>query len=143
MLLQTEQARKLAQNNIVTKLFKIHSEYMGPRRVKVMVCNVPVSLQDQGLASFQSAFSKRRRNYSNPVMLGAGNEDYSFPLCLKRKGFTAIPDTMVYKNWLIILVVEARRPHCWFCQQPRYLAKNCLRRPRKAPRTYQKPPKPC
>ena len=36
-----EQASKIAANNL-TKFFRLQPEYMGTRRIRVTVCNVPV-----------------------------------------------------------------------------------------------------
>ena len=38
-----EQAAKLAESCVNTKFFRLQSEYMGTRRIRVTVCNVPAN----------------------------------------------------------------------------------------------------
>ena len=35
---------------------------------------------------------------------------------LKREGFSTIPDTIYFGSWLMMVVVEKRCPHCWYCK---------------------------
>ena len=81
-----EVAEKVAQSNIVTKRNKLQLEYMGIRRIKVTVSNVPVALPGHVLASFLTRFG-RVEDY-DPVRgaVGAIVEDYSSLVCLKKGG---------------------------------------------------------
>ena len=48
----------LAETCINTKLFRLQPEYMGTRRIRVTVCNVPANLPGEVVASYPSAFSR-------------------------------------------------------------------------------------
>ena len=50
--------------------------------------------------------------------------DYSFLICFWREGYVAILDTITYAGLQMMIVVEGRRLHYWFCKQ-RHLAKTC------------------
>ena len=47
---------------------------------------------------------------------------------LKREGFDNIPDCIPFRNQLITVLVEGRRPHCWNCRQKGHVARNCPKR---------------
>ena len=53
-----EQALKLAETCINTKSFRLQLEYMGPRRIRVTVCNIPANLPGEVVASYLSAFGR-------------------------------------------------------------------------------------
>ena len=82
LLSSQELATKLASNNCInTKQYRLQSEYMGRRRIKVTVCNVPIQLSGDVLAEFTTMKSPS----------GTAHGDYSFTMCLNRGGFQAIP----------------------------------------------------
>ncbi len=79
---------------------------MGCRKIKLTVCNVPVGFPENLLASFLSTY--RKVEEVNPIHDNAGieNRDYFSPVCLKRKGFREIPDTINYEGRQMIVIVE-------------------------------------
>ena len=96
VLLPTEeQAAKAAANNINTKHFKLQPEYKGTRRIRVMVCNVPAYITGEVLAAYLSAYGKVEEFNLHRSPAGTAYRDYAFRLCLTRKGFKAIPETLV------------------------------------------------
>ena len=50
-----DQAAKVASSNIMTKFFRLHPEYLGTRRIRVTICNVPAFLTGEVLATFLSS----------------------------------------------------------------------------------------
>ena len=59
VLLPTEeQAAKTAATNITTKFFRLQPEYMGTRRIRVTISNVPAFITSEVLASFLSAYGR-------------------------------------------------------------------------------------
>ena len=67
---------------------------------------------------------------------GTAHGDYAFWLCLDKKGFQAIPDTLYFRDRQMMVVVEGRRSHCWNCKHIGHFAKIC---PQKAADTIQQP----
>ena len=53
-----EQVARVAANNIATKFFQLQLEYMGPRRIRVTVCNIPAFIAGEVLAFFLSAYGR-------------------------------------------------------------------------------------
>ena len=90
---------------------------MGSWRIKVTVCNVLIGLLENMLASFLSMCRKVKE--VSPIWDSGEveNEDYSSLICLKRKRFPEIPDTIVYEGRHIMVFVEGRQPNCWLCRQ--------------------------
>ena len=52
LLPSEELAIKLASDNITTKHFRLQPEYLGQRRIKVTMCNVPIQLNGKVLAAY-------------------------------------------------------------------------------------------
>ena len=111
-----EQVAKLARSCITTKFFWLQPEYMGTPRIDVTVCNVLV-------ASFLSAYAQVEDLTQLRAAAKTAHGDYAFQLCLNRKGFQTIPDTISCQEKQMMVVVEGRQSHCWNCKQIGYLAK--------------------
>ena len=113
LLHSSEQATKVVSCNITTKLFRLQPEYLGTRRIRVTVCNVPDFITGEVLAAFLSAYE--RVEEINLLMPAAGTAygDYVFRLCLTREGFHVIPETIISRERQMMVVVEGRRPRCW------------------------------
>ena len=58
LLPTVEQAARTATTNITTKHFRLQPEYMGTRRVRVTICNVPAFLTGEVLASYLSKYRR-------------------------------------------------------------------------------------
>ena len=93
-----EQAAKVAANNITTKFFRLQPEYLGTRRVRVTVCNVPAYITGEVLASFLSAFGRVKEINLLISAVGTAYGEYTFRLCLTREGFQAIPEVIVSRE---------------------------------------------
>ena len=87
LLPSQEQAAKVTSTNIATKFFRLQPEYLGTRRIRVTVCNVPAFITGEVQTSFLSAYGHVEE--INPLRSAAGtaNGDYTFRLCLTREGF--------------------------------------------------------
>ena len=120
-----EHAAKIAGSNIMTKFFRLQLKYMGARRVRVTVCNIPAFLTGEILASFLSAYGCVQDVSQLQSAVGTAYGDYVFRTCLTRDGFQAIPDTILSQERQMMVVVEGRRTHCWKCKQIGHLAKTC------------------
>ena len=68
---------------------------------------------------------------------GTAHRDYVFWVCLDRKGFQAIPDSIYHKDKQMMVVVEGRRPHCWNCKQVSHILKVCHQKAPKEAETTQ------
>ena len=104
-----EQAAKLAGGNLMN--YKLQLEYMGTRRIRVTVCNVPIDLSGDMLAAFLSSYGKEKDVSQIITSSDLIHGNYVFKICLKRDGFQAIPNTINYKDGPLMVVVEGRRPH--------------------------------
>ena len=120
-----EQAAKIAANNISTKFFRLQPEYMGTRRIRVTVCNVPAIITGEVLASFLSSYGRVEEVNLLRSPAGTAYGEYMFRLCLRREGFQAIPEIITCRDRQMMVVVEGRRPRCWGCKQLGHIAKFC------------------
>ena len=93
LLPSKEQAAKVASSNITTKFFRLQPEYMGTRRIRATVCNVPAFITGEVLASFLSSYGHVEQINLLRFAAGTACEDYTFRLYLTREGFQAIPET--------------------------------------------------
>ena len=120
-----EQAAKAASTTITTKFFRLQPEYMGTRRIRVTVCNVPATVTGEVLAAFLSRYG--RVEESNLLRLASGTAygDHVFRLCLTREGFQAIPEIIISRERQMMVVVEGRRLRCWSCKQLGHISKFC------------------
>ena len=120
-----EQTAKISANNISTKFFRLQPEYMGTRRIRVSVCNVPAIITGEVLASFLSSNGRFEEVNLLRSSAGTANGEYMFRLCLTREGFQAIPEIITCKDRQMMVVVEGRRPRCWGCKQLGHITKFC------------------
>ena len=125
LLPSREQAAKIASNHITTKFFLLQPEYLGTRRIRVTVCNVPAFITGEELAAFFSAYGRVEEINLLRSAAGTAYGDYVFRLCFNSEGFQAIPEVIVSKERQMILVVEGRRPRCWSSKQVGHIAKFC------------------
>ena len=56
LLPNEELATKLAGGNITSKYFRLQPEYTGKRKIKIIVCNVPIQLNEEVLAAYLSGY---------------------------------------------------------------------------------------
>ena len=109
LLPSEELVTKLAGENITSKYFRIQPEYLGRRRIKITVCNVPIQLNEEVLAAYLSNYGEidvTKAKSNN----GTAHGDYLFTMCLDRVGFMAIPHTLDYESQVMTVVVEGRKP---------------------------------
>ena len=126
LLPSQELATQLASNNSInTKQYRLQPEYMGRRRIKVTVCNVPIQLSGDVLAAFLSDYGDVEEFTTMKSPSGTAHGDYSFTMCLNRGGFQAIPHTVEYEDQAMLVVVEGRKPQCWHCKQIGHFARSC------------------
>ena len=120
-----EQAAKAASTTITTKFFRLQPEYMGNRRIRVTVCNVPATVTGEVLAAFLSRYGRVEESNLLRSASGTAYGDHVFRLCLTREGFQAIPEIIISRERQMMVVVEGRRPHCWSCKQLGHISKFC------------------
>ena len=126
LLPSQELATKLAGNSSITsKYYRLHPEYMGKRRIKVTMCNVPIQLSGDVLVVFLSDFGDVEDFSTIKLSSGTAHGDYFFTMCLNRVGFQAIPHTLDYENQVMLVVVEGRKLQCWHCKQLGHFSRSC------------------
>ena len=125
LLPSEEQAAKLAGGNITSKYFRLQPEYMGRRRIKITVCNVPIALNEEVLAAYLIKYGNIEGIDKAKSTNGTVHGDYVFTMCLDRGGFTAIPHVIEYEDRAMTVVVEGRKPQCWNCKQLGHFSKSC------------------
>ena len=130
LLPSSEQAAKVASSNIMTKFFRLQPEYLGTRRIRVTICNVPAFLTGEVLAAFLSSYRSVEEITLLSSAAGTAYGDCVFRMCLTREGFQAIPETIVSRERQMMVVVEGRRQRCWSCKQLGHVSKFC---PKKDP----------
>ena len=134
LLPSSDQAAKVASNNIMTKFFRLQPEYLGTRRIRVTICNVPAFITGEVLAAFLSAFGRVEEINLLRSTAGTAYGDYVFRMCLSREGFQTIPEIIISRGRQMMVIVEGRRPRCWSCKQLGHISKFCPQKdPSKAP----------
>ena len=118
-------AAKLAGENVISKYFRLQSEYMGRRKIRITVCNVPIQLNEEVLAAYLVKHGEIEDITKAKSVNGTAHGDYIFTMCLDRGGFTAIPHVIEYENQIMTVVVEGRKPQCWNCKQLGHFSKSC------------------
>ena len=134
-----EQTAKLAGGNITSKYFRLQPEYMGRRRIKITVCNVPIALNEDVLAAYLIKYGNIEAINKAKSTNGTAHGDYVFTMCLDRGGFTAIPHTISYEDRAMTVVVEGRKPQCWNCKQLGHISKSCPQKTTKTTPTTTTP----
>ena len=125
LLPSSDQAAKVASSNINTKFFRLQPEYLGTRRIRVTVCNVPAFITGEVLAAFLSTYGCVEEINLLRSAAGTAYGDYVFRMCLTREGFQAIPETTISRDRQMMVIVEGRRPRCWSCKQLGHISKFC------------------
>ena len=125
LLPSSDQVAKVASSNINTKFFRLQPEYLGTRRIRVTVCNVPAFITGEVLAAFLSTYGRVEEINLLRSAAGTAYRDYVFRMCLTREGFQAIPETIVSRDRQMMVIVEGRHPRCWSCMQLGHISKFC------------------
>ena len=137
LLPSEELAVKLAGDNITSKHFRLQPEYLGQRRIKVTVRKVPIQINGEALAAFLCEHGEVEEVIKAKSSSGTAHEDYFFTMCLNRKGFQAITHTLEYENQIMTVIVEGRKPQCWFSKQLGHFSRSC---PQKNSKPTSPPP---
>ena len=125
LLPSQELAAKLAGESINSKFFRLQPEYMGRRRIRVTVCNVPIELNEEVLVAYLCKHGDIENIIKAKSSTGTAHGDYVFTMCLDRGGFGTIPHTIEYETQVMTVVVEGRKPQCWNCKQLGHFSKSC------------------
>ena len=118
-------AAKMAGENVTSKYFRLQPEYMGRRKIRITVCNVPIQLNEEVLAAYLVKYREIEEITKPKSINGTAHGDYIFTMCLDRGGFTAVPHIIEYENQVMTVVVEGRKPQCWNCKQLGHFSKSC------------------
>ena len=125
LLPSAEQAEKVASSNIMTKFFRLQPKYLGTRRIRVTICNVPAFITGEVLAAFLSAFGCVEEINLLRSAAGTAYGDNMFRLSLTWEGFQAIPEIIISRERQMMVIVEGRRLRCWSCKQLGHISKFC------------------
>ena len=60
---------------------------------------------------------------------GTAYGDYVFVMCLDMGGFNKIPHKIRYRDQMMTVIVEGRKPLCWSCNKIGHFSKNCPQKP--------------
>ena len=105
LLPSEELVTKLARENISSKYFRLQPEYMGRRKIKITVCNVPIQLNEERLAAYLSNYGDIEDVVKSKSANGIVHGDYIFTTCLDRGGITSIPHTLDYESQVMTVVI--------------------------------------
>ena len=89
------------------------------------MCNVPIQLNGDVLAGYFSEYGDIEDITTAKSSSGTAHGDYVVTMSLDRKGFQAIPQTLDYEDQTMMVVVEGRKPQCWFCKQLGHFSRSC------------------
>ena len=108
-LLSEELTVKLAGNNITSKYLRLQAEYMGRRRIKVTVCNVPIQLSGDAIAAFLTEYGGVDVVKAKSTN-GTAHGDCYFTIC-------GVPVDATYPRLRKSNDdVEGKKPQCWKCK---------------------------
>ena len=82
-----EQAAKRAVTCISTKFLRSKPEYLGTRRIRVTVCNVPGTITGEIVTTFLNAYDRVEDISKLRAAAGTTHGDNMFRICLDREGF--------------------------------------------------------
>ena len=126
VLLPSEEiAKKLSTQNITTKYFRLQPEYRGKRRIKVTVCNVSMQLNGDVIAAYLSSYGGVEDYMQIKSAHGTAYSDFLFTMILDRGGFNTIPHIISYRDTTMTVIVEGRKPLCWYCKQLGHFSRSC------------------
>ena len=126
VLLPSEEiAKKLATHNITTKYFRLQPEYRRKRRINVTVCNVSMQLNGDVIAAYLSSYGGVEDYTQIKSAHGTAYGDFSFTMILDRGGFNTIPHIISYRDKTMTVIVEGRKPLCWYCKQLGHFSRSC------------------
>ena len=109
LLPSEEMAVKVARSNITSK-YRLQPKYMGRRRIKVTVCNVPIQLSGDVIAAFLTEYGDVEEVVKAKSTNGMAHDAFFFTMSSNRgRGLQAIPHTLEYENQSMMVVVEGRR----------------------------------
>ena len=101
------------------------------------MCNVPIQLNGDVLAAFFSEYGDIEDIITSKSSSGTAHGDYIVTMSLNRKGFQATPQTLDYEEQTMMVIVEGRKPQCWFCKELGHFSRPC---PQKTTKTTVTPP---
>ena len=79
-------AAKLAAENVISKYFRLQPEYMGRRKIRITVCNVPIQLNEEVLAAYLVKHGEIEDITKAKSVNGTAHGDYIFTMCLGQRG---------------------------------------------------------
>ena len=122
------QKRQL-RNWLVVTLTHVSSglqpEYRGQRKIKVTVCNDLIKLSGDVFATYSSIYGGMEQVTQIKSPNGTVYSDYELIMNLDRGGFHAIPHSIKYRDQAMMVIIEGRRPLCWFCKQLGHFSCSC------------------
>ena len=118
-------AKKLAENTVTTRFFRLQPEYKDFRRIRLTVCNVPIGLNGNAFAAFLSDYGDVEEVLLARSAAGTAHGDYILNMCLNREGFQAISHIIAYEDQNMMVFVKSWRPLYCACKQLGYVARSC------------------
>ena len=129
LLPSEEVAKGLAGGSIAARFFRLQPEYRGRGGVRVAVCSVSVQLSGDVLAAYLSMYGGVEQVTQVASARGAACGGCVFVMCLDGGGFNRVPHKIRYRERTMTVVVEGRKPLCWFCNNIGHFSKNCPQKP--------------
>ena len=129
LLPSEEVAKGLAGGGVAARFFRLQPEYRGGGGVRVAVCSVSVQLSGDVLAAYLGVCGGVERVTQVASARGAACGGCVFVVCLDRGGFSGVPHRVRYRERAMTVVVEGRKPLCWFCNNIGHFSKNCPQKP--------------
>ena len=115
----------LPSEEIAKKYFRLQPEYRGKRRINVTVCNVSMQLNGDVIAAYLSSYGGVEDYMQIKSAHGTAYGDFLFTMILDRGGFNTIPHIISYRDTTMTVIVEGRKPLCWYCKQLGHFSRSC------------------
>jgi len=120
-----EEAEKIWSGDWHTKTLRLHPEYMGRRKAQVTVHNVPLNINADHLEVFFNQYGEVKDVKPVVGKNGYRHGDYMIVVSVTKEQFYALPETIIYNDRELSVLVAGRVPSCWLCKERGHIARVC------------------
>ena len=123
LLPSKEECVKLMRRDLHTRDYFLRVEYLGTRKTKVAVFEVPWGVSGESIGKFLMKYGEIV-GYSSDRLRG----EWRYDMLLGDEAFSSIPNFLDIDHGrkLLPIYVTGRKPRCWVCGETGHLAATCV-----------------
>ena len=84
-----------------------------------------MQLNEDVIAAYLSSYDGVEDYMQIKSAHGTAYGDFLFTMILDRGGFNTIPHIISYRDTTMTVIVEGRKPLCWYCKQLEHFSRSC------------------